>query len=194
MVRLFLHDLEQSRKCGAATRNQRLAAIHSLARYIGLHSPEHVVWFGQLRAIPPKRAPRSCITYLEKTEMDALLNAPDKSTEQGRRDYVLLLFLYNTGARADEAAQACQRPPLLDSLCLCLAPELPLFDLAPPIPPPSSKPGAMSQVQCLAWAMCGTNRAQPRNSYKPLPKSVHIGGITLGYFRFYELRDHFLCC
>jgi integrase/recombinase XerD len=106
MVRLFLHDLEQSRKCGAATRNQRLAAIHSLACYIGLHSPEHVVWFGQLRAIPPKRAPRSCITYLEKTEMDALLNAPDKSADQGRRDFVLLLFLYNTGARADEAAQA----------------------------------------------------------------------------------------
>jgi integrase/recombinase XerD len=106
MVRLFLQDLEQSRKCGAATRNQRLAAIHSLARYIGLHSPEHVVWFGQLRAIPPKRAPRSCITYLEKTEMDAILNAADKSTKQGRRDFALLLFLYNTGARADEAAQA----------------------------------------------------------------------------------------
>jgi site-specific recombinase XerD len=106
MVRLFLHHLEQVRKCGAATRNQRLAAVHSLARYIGLHSPEHVAWFGQLRAIPPKRAPRSCITYLEKSEMDALLDAPDKSTEQGRRDYALLLFLYNTGARADEAAHA----------------------------------------------------------------------------------------
>jgi site-specific recombinase XerD len=36
--------------------------------------------------------------------MDALLAAPDRSTAQGRRDYALLLFLYNTGARADEAA------------------------------------------------------------------------------------------
>lgn len=106
LVRLFLQNLEQVRKCGAATRNQRLAAIHSLSRYIGLHSPEHVAWCGQIRAIPPKRAPRSCITYLEKTEMDALLDAPDKSTQQGCRDYALLLFLYNTGARADEAAQA----------------------------------------------------------------------------------------
>jgi site-specific recombinase XerD len=104
LVRLFLQDLEQVRKCGAATRNQRLAAIHSLARYIGLHSPEHIVWCGQIRVIPLKRAPRSCITYLEKSEMDALLDAPNKSTEQGRRDYALLLFLYNTGARADEAA------------------------------------------------------------------------------------------
>jgi hypothetical protein len=83
----------------------RLAAIHSLARFIGLRSPEHVVWSGQIRTIPPKRAPRSTITYLEKSEMDALLNAPDQSMDQGRRDHALLLFLYNTGARADEAAQ-----------------------------------------------------------------------------------------
>jgi integrase/recombinase XerD len=104
-VRLFLRHLEESRKCTVATRNQRLAAIHSLARFVGLHSPEHIEWCGQLRAIPPKRAPRPTITYLEKSEMDALLSAPDQSTDQGRRDHALLLFLYNTGARADEAAQ-----------------------------------------------------------------------------------------
>jgi integrase/recombinase XerD len=106
VVRLFLQHLEESRKCGIATRNQRLAAIHSLARFVGLRSPEHVVWSGHIRTIPSKRAPRPTITYLEKPEMDALLNAPDQSTNQGRRDHALLLFLYNTGARADEAAQA----------------------------------------------------------------------------------------
>jgi integrase/recombinase XerD len=105
VTKRFLQHLEDARKCGVATRNQRLAAIHSLARFIGLCSPEHVVWSGQIRAIRPKRAPRSTITYLEKSEMDALLNAPEQSTDQGRRDHALLLFLYNTGARADEAAQ-----------------------------------------------------------------------------------------
>ena len=45
------------------------------------------------------------ISYLEKAEMDALLKAPNRDTVQGRRDGTLLLFLYNTGARADEAAQ-----------------------------------------------------------------------------------------
>ena len=105
VVRCFLQHLEESRNCSVVTRNQRLAAIHSLARFVGRHSPEHVEWCGQLRTIPPKRAPRSTITYLEKSEMDVLLNAPDQSTSQGRRDHALLLFLYNTGARADEAAQ-----------------------------------------------------------------------------------------
>jgi integrase/recombinase XerD len=104
-IRQFLLDLEQQRHCGITTRNQRLAAIHSLAHFIGLQSPEHIDWCGQVRAIPFKKATRPAITYLEKTEMDALLAAPDCTTAQGCRDHALLLFLYNTGARADEAAQ-----------------------------------------------------------------------------------------
>jgi integrase/recombinase XerD len=105
LVRLFLRHLEEGRKCIAATRNQRLAAIRSLARFVGLYCPEYVEWYGQIRNIPLKRTARSSVTYLEKSEMDALLNAPDRSTQQGCRDHALLLFLYNTGARADEAAQ-----------------------------------------------------------------------------------------
>ena len=104
-VRRFLHDLEQRRQCRVTTRNQRLAAIHALARFIGQRSPEPIAWCGQLRTIPFKKAAQAPITYLEKAEMDALLGAPDRRTAQGQRDYGLLLFLYNTGARADEAAQ-----------------------------------------------------------------------------------------
>jgi len=103
-VREFLQDVEQNRGCGVATRNQRLAAIHSLAHFIGLNSPEHVSWCGEIRAILFKRAPKTLVTYLEKAEMDAMLEAPNVSTPLGRRDNALLLFLYNTGARADEVA------------------------------------------------------------------------------------------
>ena len=105
LVRLFLADLEQSRNCSIATRNQRLAAIHALARFVGEHSPEHIAWCGQIRSIPFKKANKTLIPYLEKPEMDALLGAPDRQTPQGRRDHALLLFLYNSGARAHESAQ-----------------------------------------------------------------------------------------
>jgi len=104
-TRGFLQDLEKTRGCGIATRNQRLAAISSLARFIGLHSPEHLQWCGQIRAIASKKVARPLVAYLEKDELDALLKAPDRRTAQGRRDYAVLLFLYNTGARADEVAQ-----------------------------------------------------------------------------------------
>jgi integrase/recombinase XerD len=104
-VKAFLSELETNRNCSLSTRNQRLAAIHALARYIGSNSPEHVEWCRQIQMIPLKKAKHTLITYLEKMEMDALLNAPDQQTGQGKRDYAILLFLYNTGARSEETAQ-----------------------------------------------------------------------------------------
>src|SRR2546422_1457340 len=104
-VQRFLEDLEHTRRCSLTTRNQRLAVIHALARFIGQHCPERIEWCGQIRATPFKRTAKTSITYLERPEMDALLAAPNRNAAQGCRDYALLLFLYNTGARADEAAQ-----------------------------------------------------------------------------------------
>lgn len=104
LVKAFLPGLEKTRNCGTATRNQRLAAVRSLATFIATHSPEHISWCGDIRAIPFRRSPQSEITYLEKPEMDAILAAPDRGTAQGRRDYGVLLFFYNSGARASEVA------------------------------------------------------------------------------------------
>ena len=104
LVRQFLTHLEHNRRCTATTRNQRLGGLHALARFIGENSPEHVEWCAQIRLIPFKKTTCPSITYLEKPEMDALLAAPDRRTPQGQRDYALLLFLYNSGARASEAA------------------------------------------------------------------------------------------
>ncbi len=105
LVRRFLQHVEQARHCATSSRNQRLAAIRALARFVAEHSPEHIAWCAELRSIPFKKAPQVVVPYLEKPEMDALLRAPDCNTRQGRRDYALLLFLYNSGARASEAAQ-----------------------------------------------------------------------------------------
>ena len=104
LLRKFLTHLEEDRCCSAATRNQRLGGLHALARFIGESSPEHVEWCAQVRLIPFKKTTQANIIYLEKPEMDGLLAAPDRNTTQGQRDYALLLFLYNAGARASEAA------------------------------------------------------------------------------------------
>ena len=104
VVRSFLEYLEKERGCSGATRNLRLATIHSLAKFVGMHSPEHVAWCAEIRAIPFKKTAKSTLTYLDKPEMDVLLKAPDLGMSLGMRDYALLLFMYNTGARVDEAA------------------------------------------------------------------------------------------
>lgn len=105
LVRRFLEHLVKDRGCGGGTRNLRLGAIHSLAKFIGSHSPEHVAWCTEIRAVPFRKTTKPSMTYLEKPEMDAVLEASDRSSEQGARDHTLLQFLYNTGARVDEAAQ-----------------------------------------------------------------------------------------
>lgn len=105
IIRKFLDHLERDRQCSGVTRNQRLATIRSLARFIGMRSPVHVAWCGQIRAMPFKKTAQTMIGYLEKPEMDALLAQPDRCTPLGVRDHALLLFLYNSGARADEAAK-----------------------------------------------------------------------------------------
>ena len=104
LVRSFLTHLEHERKCSHGTRNQRLGGLHALARFIGEHSPEHLDWCTQIRLIPFKKTTQAAITCLDKAEMDALLAAPDRRSAQGQRDHALLLFLYNSGARASEAA------------------------------------------------------------------------------------------
>jgi len=103
-VREFLSHLESQRGNSVATRNQRLAAIHSIFRFISRQVPELVEHATSIYAIPARRADIPTMPYLDKQEMDALLAAPDRRQSQGRRDYAMLLFLYNTGARASEAA------------------------------------------------------------------------------------------
>ena len=104
LLKRFLNHLEAARSCSIRTRNQRLAAVHALARFIAERSPEHIEWSGQVRAVPFKRHGRTELPYLDKPEMDAILAAPDRTTMRGQRDHALLLFMYNSGARASEVA------------------------------------------------------------------------------------------
>lgn len=105
LLRRFLEHLEKDRACSGGTRNLRLGAIHSLAKFIGSHSPEYVAWCTEVRAVPFRKTAKTVMTYLDKPEIDVVLEAPDRDTKHGARDHVVLQFLYNTGARADEAAQ-----------------------------------------------------------------------------------------
>jgi site-specific recombinase XerD len=104
IVRKFLDHGENVRGCSGVTRNHSLAAVHSLAKFIGVRSPLQIAWATEIRSIPFKNTAKNVIGYLERAEMDALLKAPDRRAALGDRDHAILLFLYNSGARADEAS------------------------------------------------------------------------------------------
>jgi len=98
----FLDGLEQHRGNDAATRNVRLSAIHSFFDYLGAGWPEHLDQARRVLAITFKRTDHRTIDYLEAEEMRTLLEQIDRRTVWGRRDYVLLALMFNTGARVQE--------------------------------------------------------------------------------------------
>ncbi len=102
MIGAFLTHLEQDRGNSARTRNARLAAIHSLYRYMAIRHPEHLQTIGRVIAIPFKRHEQNSVNYLNLDEIKALLRAPDRTTWLGRRDHALLLTAIQTGVRVTE--------------------------------------------------------------------------------------------
>lgn len=98
----FLQHLERQRGNSATTRNARLAAIHSFARFVASTSPEHLELCQRILAVPFKRARPRLVEYFESGEVAAILAAPQRTTLDGRRDHALLLTLFNTGARVQE--------------------------------------------------------------------------------------------
>jgi site-specific recombinase XerD len=98
----FLHHLETVRGNTVATRNNRLAAIHSLFRYASLRAPEHADLIARVLAIQTKRTATTIVSFLNPAELDALLAAPDTTTWHGRRDHALLVLAAQTGMRVAE--------------------------------------------------------------------------------------------
>jgi site-specific recombinase XerD len=103
VVEGFLRHLEVERRNGIATRNVRLAAIHKLARFLAGRHAERLGTWQAIIALPFKRgAPQRPVEHLAAEGVKALLDAVDRSTPSGERDFALLALMFNTGARVQE--------------------------------------------------------------------------------------------
>lgn len=117
-VCLFLAFLEQERRNGIATRNARLAALHTLARFLASEQPQHLVELQRVLALPFKRGARQApIEYLEPAEVKALLAQIDRTSATGQRDYALFALMFNTGARVQEILDLRRSDIRIESPC-----------------------------------------------------------------------------
>ena len=108
-VLAFLEHLEKERKVSISTRNCRLAAIHSFFTFVAHREPLAIAQCAEIARIPVKKTSRPAMCYLDAEEITAILREPDRSGLEGQRDHALLGFLYNTGARIQEALDVCPR-------------------------------------------------------------------------------------
>jgi integrase/recombinase XerD len=114
----FLAFLEIKRKNSITTRNARLAAMHTFARFLVAENPDHMAALQQILGIPFKRGARAApIEYLEKAEIEVLLAGIDRKTPAGRRDYAMFSLMFNTGARVQEILDLRVRDVRLEPPC-----------------------------------------------------------------------------
>jgi site-specific recombinase XerD len=100
-IEAFLNHLETQRHNSTGTRNIRLSAVHSFFRYVATMFPEYLQLSQQILSVPFKRMRTRAVEYLEFKELEAVLDKVDRSRPDGRRDYALLILMFNTGVRGD---------------------------------------------------------------------------------------------
>lgn len=105
LIFAFLDHLETERHNTSRTRNNRLAALKSLAKMIRLLFPEHLVTAEMILNIPQKRYRKKLIGYLNHDEILKVFKSVDLKRKEGFRDYTILNLLYDSGARATEIAR-----------------------------------------------------------------------------------------
>jgi len=98
----FLDYLENERGCSITTRNHRLLSIRSFLSYISKTEASAVVCWEDIKKIPVIRPPETLVEHMSESAVEAVLSQPDTAKQKGQRDFFLMLFLYQTGARIQE--------------------------------------------------------------------------------------------
>jgi site-specific recombinase XerD len=110
----FLNYLEQERGNTISTRNARLAAIHSFAKYLLMERPEWIAYMQEVLAVPIKKKETKTLGYLTHKEIEAIIVTLNDKNWYGYRDKVLFSLMYNTGARVSEIVDLHVRNLKLD--------------------------------------------------------------------------------
>lgn len=98
----FLDHLERDRGCSVATRNHRLRCIHSFYAYVAREDVAAVCHYEEVKKVRPAKAEDRLVGHMSEAAVQSVLDQPNTTTRIGRRDAMLMLFLYKTGARVQE--------------------------------------------------------------------------------------------
>jgi site-specific recombinase XerD len=102
LVLAFLEHIETTRGNSARTRNARLAAIKAFVHFIEYRIPSAIEQVRCIEAIPFKKTDEALVDYLNRDELQALLDAPDGATRSGTRDRAMLHICFAAGLRVSE--------------------------------------------------------------------------------------------
>lgn len=98
----FIQWLRDERSCGISTCNLRLSSLKSFLKYCGDVDVSLYSVYQEMKKIPLMKAPRMPVRYMSETALKTLLAQPDIRTVKGIRNRMIIILLYDTGARVQE--------------------------------------------------------------------------------------------
>jgi site-specific recombinase XerD len=98
----FCKYLEEKRGNKSVTINNRIAAIRSFMQYVSEMEPEYSGIARRALMVPMQKHKVPTMDFITKDEFEVMIKACDTKTFIGTRDKLMLLLLYNTGARVSE--------------------------------------------------------------------------------------------
>ena len=114
----FLDWLQNNRKCGNTTRNQRLAALHAFFKYMQYEDVQHLQQWQDILSIKIKKSgKKTAVNYLTVDGIKLLLEQIPITTKPGRRDLAMIALLYDSGARVQELIDLTQVSLNLNNPC-----------------------------------------------------------------------------
>lgn len=102
-IKDFIHWLTE-KSCSAKTINLRLTAIRSFLKYSSEEDFELRGIYTDICSVKKVKEEKKPIAYLQPEATTAILSAYDTATAKHRRNRMMLIMLYDTGARVQELA------------------------------------------------------------------------------------------
>jgi len=101
LILAFLDYLEQQRHNTVRSRNLRLAALRAFLKFAARRDVSSLHAIERALGVPMKRFEQPMLGFLSREEMLAVIGEPGSSWTT-QRDHLLMVMLYNTGARVSE--------------------------------------------------------------------------------------------
>lgn len=98
----FCKYLEDVRNNKSVTINNRIAAIKSFLHYVSEMEPEYSAVAKRALMLPAQKQKQPIMDFLTRAEFDSMIAVCDTNTFIGARDKLMLMLLYNSGARVSE--------------------------------------------------------------------------------------------
>jgi len=103
MLSSFLDYLENERNCSPTTRNHRLHSIRAFYAYAAENDITVVAHYEEILKVDSAKIPQKLVEHMSENAVKAVIAQADTSKDKGLRNMFLMLFLYKTGARIEEA-------------------------------------------------------------------------------------------